>query len=248
MSLIDSPILVGGVGGSGTRVVTEILMEMGVFMGKNLNLSKDYIEYGLAKTLRELKSNGEGKSADDAIKYIHKRLDKIEKSIKSDMKSQCHYLGWGWKVPGNFYLLEHANEHFPNVRYVHVMRHGLDMAFSQNQNQLHNWGFYFDIDSNNIPLHIASLRYWVEANKFAKALGLKVLKDRFHVLRFDDLVTKPKRTIEELSTFLKMECIDVDKLIDIVHIPDSFERYKEKDISIFSKADIKEVIDFGFNI
>lgn len=246
----DSPVLVGGVGGSGTRVITEILMKTGFFMGSNLNSSNDYLGYGLADTLRKLMSSQIEKTDYETIKYIHHRLGQIELEIKSDMEHSRHYHGWGWKVPGNFYLLEYANNYFPKFRYIHVIRHGLDMAFSSNQNQLKNWGMCFDVDINKLPLPIASLKYWTEANKFARSLGAKLMKKRFHLLSFDDLVMKPQKTVEELLVFLDVEYSnkDIGKLADIVHKPASLGRYKKEDISIFSKADIKEVIDFGFQV
>ena len=49
-------------------------------------------------------------------------------------------LGWGWKIPGNFYILKQLAERYPNLKYIHSLRNGLDMAFSKNQNQLNNWG------------------------------------------------------------------------------------------------------------
>lgn len=241
-------MLVGGIGGSGTRVVTEILMSMGFFMGNNLNGANDYMGYGLAEKLRELKLVNEKKSISRINKHIYERLGQIEIDIKNGMQDPHLYNGWGWKVPGNFYSLEHVNECFTNVKYVHVIRHGLDMAFSANQNQLHNWGFYFDIDVNELPLPNASLRYWIEANKFAINLGLKLLQDRFYLLCYDNLVMEPRRTIDALSVFLGIECTDIEKLVGLVHKPKSMGKHKEKDINIFSDADMKEVTDFGFRI
>lgn len=42
MNIVCPPTFVGGVGGSGTRVVTDILIKMGTFMGDKLKLSNDY--------------------------------------------------------------------------------------------------------------------------------------------------------------------------------------------------------------
>jgi len=42
----SDPILIGGVGGSGTRIVTEILKQSGIFMGDSLNVSNDNMQIG----------------------------------------------------------------------------------------------------------------------------------------------------------------------------------------------------------
>lgn len=244
----NSPVLVGGVGGSGTRVVTEVLMRLGFFMGGNLNASNDYMGYGLATTLRKVLSTQSEEANEEMIKYIGHRLDQIELEMKSDMQDIYLYRGWGWKVPGNFYLLEYANIHFSDLKYIHVIRHGLDMAFSSNQNQLNNWGWYFDIDINELPPPVASLRYWIEANKFARNLGEKLLQQRFHLLSFDDLIMETKGTINALSEFLEVECTDIEELAGIVHRPNSLGRYRQKNLAIFSKAEIDEVVGFGFQV
>ncbi len=40
-----TPIAVGGIGGSGTRVVAAILKELGIFIGDNLNASNDNLDF-----------------------------------------------------------------------------------------------------------------------------------------------------------------------------------------------------------
>ena len=78
-------------------------------------------------------------------------------------------LGWGWKEPNTHVFLEHLAEALPALRYVHVMRDGVEMAFSGNQAQLHNWHALYGVER---PAHAseaprASLRYWLRANERA---------------------------------------------------------------------------------
>ncbi|MDD5123606.1 sulfotransferase [Methylovulum sp.] len=244
-----APVFVGGVGGSGTRVVTDILMKMGFFMGDNLNNSNDYMELGkLLPRLRELIYIHGVKTNQEINGHIHDRLIEIEALIQSGMQNPHLYRGWGWKAPPNFFILEHLNDHFPDLRYIHVIRHGLDMAFSENQNQLKNWGFYFDIDADELSLPQASLRYWIEANKFAINLGQNFLQDRFYLLRFDKLCMEPQRVVAELAKFLGINDIDAAAIIKNIHKPDSLGGYKSRDISIFNKGDIEEVVSLGFSV
>jgi hypothetical protein len=51
--------------------------------------------------------------------------------------------GWGWKEPNTYIILEKLNEYYPNMKYIHLIRNGLDMAFSENQNQVKLWDLYF---------------------------------------------------------------------------------------------------------
>lgn len=243
------PVFVGGVGGSGTRVVTDILMKIGLFMGDNLNSSNDYMELSnLLPKFRELMQFHGTKSNPEIIDFIHRQIKQVQQSILNAKQHQCESKGWGWKVPPNFFILEYLNEHFPDLKYIHVIRHGLDMAFSSNRNQLFNWGFYFDINTKELSLPKASLKYWIKANRFAINLCHKIMPERFFLLYFDNLCLEPRTVVKELSSFLKIEEIDIDNLIELIKIPNSIGRYKREDISIFDDNDIKEVAELGFAI
>jgi hypothetical protein len=44
--------------------------------------------------------------------------------------------GWGWKEPNSHIILDCLASRLENMKYIHVIRNGLDMAYSSNQNQL----------------------------------------------------------------------------------------------------------------
>ena len=46
----------------------------------------------------------------------------------------------GWKEPNTHIVLPYLLQALPNLHYVHVIRHGLDMAFSSNVAQVRLWG------------------------------------------------------------------------------------------------------------
>lgn len=271
-SLIPSPITVGGVGGSGTRLVTELLKQMGIFMGNVLNESNDNMQLANSfPTFRRLIQNKEyddSTELDSVWKHIPQRflrrfqdkkfhrkrkqiifqiLTQFQEIMLHDFALQS-YNGWGWKVPGNFLILEYLAEYFDNLKYIHIIRHGLDIAYSSNQNQMHNWGKFYGIDIDRLPLPKASLRYWIRANKIAVTKGNQLLKERFLLLNFDTLCQNPYHEIQQLVNFLGLIDIDVAKLSQIVKIPDSLARYKQHDLSIFDNTELEEVKKLGFTI
>lgn len=219
-------------------------------MGDNLNSAHDYLELArLLPRLRELMAIHGAKTHPEIEAHIHDKLVEIRALIESGMPNPLLYRGWGWKVPPNFFILEHLHDHFAGMRYIHVIRNGLDMAFSQNQNQLSRWGFYFDIDADKMSLPQASLKYWIAANRFAIELGQRLLHSRFHLLSFDELCTEPARVVAELAVFLGIRDMgDLEPLIAGIRRPDSLGRYKSQDIGIFSKADIDAVAGLGFPV
>jgi len=69
------------------------------------------------------------------------------------------------------FLEEYLNT-FPNSKYVYVIRHGLDMAYSSNKGQLENFGNFYGLDNSEVitktntdsvcKLH---LDYWILITK-----------------------------------------------------------------------------------
>ena len=149
-------------------------------------------------------------------------------------------------MPGNFLLLDYGSNHFPDIRYIHIIRNGLDMAFSENSNQLKNWGFYFGIEASSSP--VSMLKYWIDANKYAISKGRTLLWDKFHLLNYDSLITNSKEVNEELCSFLGVYDLDIGELSKIVKKTNSSERYKKNDISLFSQSDLDELTNLGFHL
>jgi hypothetical protein len=264
---ISNPIIVGGVGGSGTRLTVDLLKNMNIFMGNDLNLSNDNMQIAYSfPTFRDfiqgktpisqywdrikpnfLKRYQNKKIHDETKRIIFEKLNPFEKIMRHDFSLQA-YSGWGWKIPGNFLILEYLAEYFDDLKYIHTIRHGLDMAYSNNQNQLHNWGSFFGVDIQNLPLPKASLQYWIRANQKAIAAGNNLLNKRFLLLNFDTLCQHPTQEIQSLTNFLGLPNHDVTALSKIIKIPDSLGRHKKHDISIFDKEELEEVRKLGFQI
>ncbi len=136
-----------------------------------------------------------------------------------------------------------------------MIRHGLDMAFSNNQNQVINWGkLLFNIPVPNIndpSLPRYSLKYWNKANNKALERGKKYLgHNNFMLLHFEDLCREPEKNIKKLLRFLEIspDTVDVKELASLPQLPSSVGRYKNHDLSIFDKKDIKQVEQLGYKI
>src|SRR5205807_8226874 len=96
---------------------------------------------------------------------------------------------WGWKAPRSVYLLPFLHAQFPQLKFIHVLRDGRDMAFSKNQNQLRkhgrailNWRerwFY--------PVPLRSLLLWERVNLRAAEYGEGRLCENYYRVRFEDL-------------------------------------------------------------
>ena len=279
---LSGPVVVTGVGGSGTIVITQMLMDMGFYMGNDLNLQNDNMLFAflffrpkwfmnLSKKDKESVSVGLGilrkvmagayypslselsfisHAIADHPYGIWFALNCARRMFQLKRTDSSKYIGWGWKEPIAHIYLDYLNEYFANLRVIYLIRHGLDMAYSENQNQRRYWGSIFKVDRpGSIELRPkASLEYWIKANQKAIALGMKMGNDKFLLLNFDNLCLSPRTEVDKMLSFLKIDpaTIDVNHLCGLVKPPKGIGRYREHDLSIFSSEDISAVKTLGF--
>ena len=239
-------LLVGGVGGSGTRIVAQLVNEMGVFIGSNLNKSLDNLDWPSdGKIVRDESLSSEEKRSQ--LELLFRPFIK-EMQRKASLSKQENAI-CATKVPGSFYYLPYLSTLFDTLHYIHVIRHGLDMAFSKNLNQLYNWGKFFDICpvENDIPRY--QLRYWVKANEYALQQCEQYLPGRFLVLRFEDVCRQKEASIRRIGDFLGLSCSDqrIGEIKKTIGIPDSIDRHKTLgEGSMFDQDDLKQLETFGY--
>jgi hypothetical protein len=180
---------------------------------------------------------------DDREREIRKSLDVITFSPKPNMKD---YNGWGWKEPNSHLFIKELSDYFSNMKYIHVIRNGFDIAYSNNQNQAKYWGAIFNIELLNSPED--SFRYWFLANQRVISLGKMLLKNRFLVMKYEDICNFPIGATIELLEFLGL-LISYKELKDISSIPkpsSTIGRYKNYDNSWINKRHIKMLNQMGY--
>jgi len=241
----EGPVAIGGVGGSGTRVIAEIAKVLGIYMGTTVNRANDHLGFLPTRQLL-LEPNHVSRTT-----IITEQFRQFEKTMHSEFFEQKIYKNWGWKVPGQFYFLHYTSNYFPKMKYIHTIRHGLDMAFSRNKNQLRNWGPSLGIQAKSPDDPIAALEYWIRANDLAIEKGKSLLKDHFFLLNYDDLCKSPKQTISHLVEFITDDTSPsaefVSELIELVKPPSPVNRYLNYDYgNIFDSQSIDRVREFGF--
>ncbi len=277
---IKSPIAIGGMGGSGTRIVAKILVESGVFIGCNLNHAYDNLVFtrlfkdpdwfrvassesiyrrlnifekymtGEALSWNELKTTFKAFKKNTKIKtnkfYYGNFLLKHVKKNKSLNKP------WGWKEPNTQIYIKYLIKYFSNLKYIHVIRNGLDMAFSENQQQLINWGFLFDINfsDNKRSVYYHQLNYWIKSNKAIIEIAKNSLGSQIYILNFDQLCLNATIELPKLMSFIGLEINEKvrSNLIELIKPPKSMGRAKEYDLSIFTTEQIKEVKKLDYDL
>lgn len=296
---LHGPIVIGGVGGSGTRVIAEIIAMFGTYLGADLNKASDNLTYTLlfrrprwfyrnrddrkkiatgialfrklmlrdarisareiaflmravisvaafghtSRQIGEKPGQGNGKGL-----WPLERLQRL-RGAGLGVAGLSH---WGWKEPNSHLLIENLAEQFPGFRYIHTIRHGLDMAFSRNQLQLYSWGRMFGVapPANAALEPRASLKYWIAANRRVLELRERIGRHRLLVINFDQLCLQPEQEIRNLLRFLDIAADPAayEQAIRMPRKPDSMGRYRSEDLGQFDAGDLDQLPRFGFTV
>ncbi len=205
------PIVVAGTGGSGTRVVRQVLSSAGVFMGDHLNRSGDAMNFEpwldrfvdpVLDHTRAADYPADGlpaKLRGEALAELRKAIAAYRAQLPNPQTP------WGWKNPRALFLLPLIAEAEPEMRFVQVVRDGRDMALSENQRQVQK--HFKSLFGQQPPEHLAtaSLQMWEKANLQALRWAERELGERHLVIRFEGICMEPERVILFLLESLGIE-------------------------------------------
>ena len=267
------PIAVGGVGGSGTRLVSQLLRDAGIFMGDDLNEAGDNLWFTLLfkhdaileasderfdrllESFLSAMTGGEplplesiaiidSLAGEDRAQHGSGWLMQRRETLLAAAASRSSHRRWGWKEPNTHVVIERVWERLPDLRYIHVVRHGLDMAYSRNQNQLCLWGKHaLGRECAITPAN--SLAYWCRIQKRMETL-LSGNRHRMHWLDYDELCANPDPALDELAEFLSIERNEFPSLSTRISRPP--HRHHGWRADGFSASDIEYVRSLGYAI
>jgi hypothetical protein len=179
-------------------------------------------------------------------------LKRLKKMCEANERHPDTFTGWGWKEPNSHLFLECLNAYFPSLKYIHTIRHGLDMAYSRNLQQLYNWGPLFGIDlpKSESEIPAAAFRYWVESNRYTLNIGEKIGPERFLVVNFDQLCAHSENELKRLLLFLDVNPNEqiMEKMAAMPQLPGSSGRFKNKDLQWLKDSDLNFLLNRGFNV
>ncbi len=226
-----APIVVGGIGGSGTRAVTRILRTGGAYLGSRLNHAEDALDLGEynARWIRRWLTHprgSDGPMRTELAGVLHQHLSGMEEPGP-----------WGWKVPKSILLLPFLDGAMPQLRFVHVIRDGRDMAFSENQTHLRKHGDAILGDTGAVEPR-RSIALWAEINERAATYAEEHLGDRYLRVRFEDLCADPETVAARILDFGGLDA-DARKCAAEVEPPASIGRWRARDAALI--AELEEV-------
>ena len=278
---MNGPFVIVGMHRSGTSLVSRILDRSGVFMG--LDLQEDHESKFFIKLNKWIYENA---GADWARPMALQELmdyepakKKVEEYVKSRVSSNSSkkYSGkrlkkglfdldskWGWKDPRNGPTLPIWKEIWPEMKIIHVTRHGVDVAASlqarssknweQDESRFSKWVKMYRWKDSKSPIRrgqrAATLSHALEFWSEQMEVENKNLEECEFVLevRYEDLLTKPKSAIKQIWNFIDIERDD-SLLEDISQSIDGSRAYaykKDEEMRAFALENSEILEIFGY--
>lgn len=275
------PLVVGGNGGSGTRLVAEILIQAGMFMGHDLNHAGDNLlfTYLFKRPDRYARHLNEAVSRYSALFALHEKLffrnarltlkelgiivragrdhvhgpyygrrwllERWQKMLQpADIISPN--MKWGWKEPHSMFFLRGLTDYYPDAKFILVLREGLDMVFSKNDQQFKDWASAYKIDSSDTSTE-NKFEFWYRSNRNAIRFGRSHMNAKFLVLKFEDLCVNSEETISQLLRFTGLSINDAPAVIwSLPELPTSYGRYRQHNTEWISPEIRRKSAEIGY--
>jgi hypothetical protein len=194
----SAPVVIGGTGGSGTRLIARLLREIGVDLGTRVNEAEDALAF-VPLYDRYVNAYLESGSVDPA-RFASDLLQSLR-----DHGILAGRRAWGWKNPRSIYLLPLLDGIVPALRFVHVVRDGIDMATSGNRNQLVLHGrALLGPAAEQLPEALRAALLWKAVNERAADYGAH-MPERYFLLRYEDVCADPGHALAAVAASLGLD-------------------------------------------
>ncbi len=242
----SSPVVVIGMHRSGTRLAAQILEQLGVFMGADQQGDSESVTFMLINEgiLHQCSAFWtEPMSAHFALsqpEFVERAAANTRVTLSAQIGNFIGRSGWrpgptpegtrpfGWKDPRNTFTLPVWKQIFPNLRALHIVRHGVDVAASLARR--HSEALRaasgepvppaLTVIRDDALGVLSSRRGWTLAEALTmweqyveKArLEMADIEDRALEIRFEDLLERPDEVIPSIAAFCRAPGAAKDKV------------------------------------
>ena len=220
-------MVIGATGGSGNWVVARIVRAGGMYIGvRNLNPYEDALDFGYYsdRWINRYLASGRDLPKQRSPKRWPPTSDRSSPTTVAG--SPPRRSGGGGRsraaLPPAVPPRTDAT-----LRFLHFVRDGRDMAFSDNQKQLRKHGPAALAGRLSWRQPVRSIALWSRVNQSAADYGERELGSDYLRVRFEDLCAEPRLTVELIYAFFGLEG-DLDAAASEVQPPQTLGRWHER--------------------
>lgn len=214
----SEPVIIVGRGGSGTRLLSQLALSTGVFLGNKLNVSLDSEEWveDIYKLAISATSTTGIESGSEQERYWLRQLRKRAATILRDA-DRSHKDIWGWKLPETILALPQILKAFPNAYVIHLVRHPLTSSWRRTHmtSRINNpigravltaayKAYGFDpknIDRDESYFHNV-ITWTYQVQQAYEVLNSMARSDRILYFRYEDICDSASEARDRMSDFL----------------------------------------------
>ncbi len=211
---IDSPVILTGRGGSGTRLLSELLQDIPVFIGSRINASGDALDW--VQLSREILfadatlENG-GFTRELASRFHRQAEEFLSRAPKKT------YQGWGWKLPEMIFSIPEMIYTFPGAKIIHLVRHPVSLCLRRTHisSRMDN-----KVGQTVLPraykslgLDVASISgreeyfnnavsWQYQVNRLIEFADTNLGKDQYLMVKYEDIISDLEGVMGEICAFL----------------------------------------------
>lgn len=180
----------------------------------------------------------------------HPGLLRYKKTEANGLQDHPNAYGWLTKEPNSHLFMDTILAMWPEAVFIYVSRHPLDMAFSNNKQQLHNWAWFFDINIDAMAsIEAAQLEYWIASERRLRTI-MKTYKPRVYNLKFEAFAANPQKQLCDMIDTLgiRTDSEFVAQAVCNVKPPKSIGRWRKHDLCRFSVGQVDACRELGWPI
>ncbi|MCW5980209.1 MAG: sulfotransferase [Bryobacteraceae bacterium] len=216
---LPHPVVIFNKSHSGSRMLAELVAAGGVFLGAHRNESWDSLD--LLELVTRLVCDyypDYGPLWDPARPPDAPLSDLAARVFENHLEGFARDAGgpWGWKLCETVYILPVLDYCFPRARYLHLVRDGRDVAFSDHHGPSDPFWrkVYFNTDRirtfqgrrltgpayrRDSPLYNAL--HWTNSVAVGRNFGM-MLRERYLEIRYEDLCSRFDETARRALDFI----------------------------------------------
>jgi len=215
-SKLDSPIILLGRGGSGTRLLSTLASDVGLFIGNENNPAGDCLELvgPIYRAInRKYRCPGEWQKSLNIPDLRSAAASMLERSGWPD--------DWGFKLPESLLVLPELQRAFPNARYALMTRDPLTTVLrrthmtSRLDNEIGQIALVLAYTSAGLPLNsiltdsatMRMARGTVHQYGLIKDLRSAVPVERWHQFGFESMVNEPRAVLDDFAGFCRKNVV-----------------------------------------
>ncbi|HEX5761361.1 MAG TPA: sulfotransferase [Thermoanaerobaculia bacterium] len=221
----QAPVVIGGMGGSGTRVYHHICALAGFSMGIwNHSRSRDCMPLHRWFFSRWGEAYLSGDLPPAELRRMRRRC-----RLCLRLANPRQGVPWGFKDPRTLYLLPFFDELYPGMRFIHALRDGRDHAFYRKFPYRAFEPHLLSPEETRLEEHCRKALHWARLNRRAEAWGESRMPGRYLVSRLEDLCLDPGPEVTRILAFLGVDDPQVtERCVQAVSSPSSLGRWRHE--------------------